>query len=211
MAVSSETEICNLALSHLGESPIASLEDNTAASRACAQHYELARDEVLRSHRWNFAQGRRVLSRLAEAPEFRWAHKYQLPEDCLRVLEVNDSEIGDWISDEYVIEGRELLTDADTVNLVYTKQITDVSLFDSLFVKALGYKLGVALSEIIRGTTTKTVELAEMYESLIAPLARRTDANEGKRRKGILPMNSLALRARNGYGSASADPANLGY
>lgn len=196
----SETQICNLALGHLGEAPITSLDENTKAGRACRLHYELTRDDVLRSHRWNFAKDRAILSELSGAPAFEWARQFQLPADCLRVLEFNGSEAGDVISDEFEIEGRRLLTDAAGARLVYIKQVTDVSLFDALFVQALALKLAIVLSEQIRGTTSKTQELTQAYERITAPLARRVDANEGRRRKGLLPVNSMAIRAR-GAGS----------
>lgn len=204
-----ETEICNLALGHLGEAPIASLAEDTAAGRACALYYEQTRDAVLRSHRWNFAAARVAIDAEDEAPAFGWAKAYALPEDCLRVLEVNGSEAGDWISDEFAVEGRMILTDATTLNLVYVAKVEDVTLFDPLFVEALAIKLAIALSETIRGTTGKAADLATMYEQKTAPLARRVDANEGRRRKGILPMNSLAIRARF-QGGFTTDNANFG-
>lgn len=194
--ISSVTDICNIALGHLGEARITSLEEDSVAARACSLHYAAARDEVLRSHRWNFAAKRAVLSRLAAAPAFGWQWQYELPVDCLRVLEVNDSEVGDVISDEYLVEGRALLTNAGEVRLVYLRRIENVALFDVLFVKALALRLAMELSETIRGTTAKTAELQALYERVTAPLARRVDANEGRRRKGLLPMNSLALRER---------------
>lgn len=192
----SETDICNLALSHLGEAPIESLNEDSTAARACALNYETTRDGVLRSHRWNFAQTRAALAQLEATPAFGWSYAYALPADCLRVLEVNDSEVGDVISGPFIIEGRNLLTDETSVNLVYLRRITDVSQFDVLFIEALALKLAVVLSEKIRGTTGKTAELLSAYDNKTAPLARRVDANEGKRRKGLIALNSQAIRAR---------------
>jgi hypothetical protein len=193
---SSATDICNIALGHLGEARITSLEEDTTSARACALHYDQVRDQVLRSHRWNFAQTRATLTVLADEPAFGWDYQFQLPADCLRVLEVNDSEAGDWISDTFLIEGRKILTNADEVNIVYVQRVTNVAAFDALFVDALAIKLAQVLSETIRGTTGKTAELAQMYDSRTAPLARRVDANEGRRRKGLLPFSSHAVRSR---------------
>ena len=195
MAASS-TDICNLALGHLGEAPIVNLGDDDVAARACSLHYADTLDEILRSHRWNFAIKRDTLSSLTPAPAFGWTYRYQLPEECLRVVEFNGSDAGDWLSSTYVIEGRELLTNASSAQVIYVQRITDVSLFDPLFVKALAVKLAIVLSESMRGSTGKTTELLELYQSLVAPLARRIDANEGNRRKGTLPVNSAFVRAR---------------
>lgn len=194
--IQSETDIANLALAHLGEAPIQSLDENNAASRACALHYPQTRDELLRAHRWNFAVTRVALSELDDEPPFGWLHQFELPADCLRVLEFNDSEIGDVISEEFVIEGRAVLTDAETVNLIYLRRAEDVGQYDSLFVDALSLRLAIKLSETIRGTTSKTEQLLKAYESLIAPLARRVDANEGRRRKGMINVSSGFVRAR---------------
>lgn len=193
---SSETEIGNLALAHLGEAAVESFDEDNAASRALALHYAPTRDEVLRSHRWNFAIKRAALSALADAPPFRWAKQFALPTDCLRICEINDTEIGDVISEEYVVEGRRILTDAEAINLVYVARFATVAHFDSLFVRALALRLAVVVSETIRGTTGKTAELMQAYERATAPLARRVDANEGRRRKGLISLNSGAIRAR---------------
>jgi hypothetical protein len=198
MSVTSETEICNLALGHLGEARITSLEEDSTSARACSLHYEATRDAVLRSHRWNFAQARAQLPRLQFNPPFGWDAAYQLPGDCLRVLEVNGTECGDVLSEPYIIEGRAILINAGEVRLVYVRRIEDPLQFDSLFIEAFALKLAIALSETIRGTTGKTEQLFLLYDRVTAPLSRRVDANEGRRRKGVLPMNSPFVRSRFG-------------
>lgn len=200
MAVSSITQICNLALAHLGEAPVASVHEDSTAARSCLLHYGPTLDEVLRSHRWNFATQRATLARLEAAPPFGWTAQFQLPADCLRVLELNGSDGGDVVSDPYAVEGDRLLSCGERADMVYVRNVQDVSLFDALFVRALALKLAAALSESIRGNTGKTAALLEEYGRLTAPQARRVDANEGRRRKGLLPMNSLAIRAR-GWGA----------
>lgn len=193
-----QLELCNVALAHLGEARIAALSDDTVTARACSLHYSPTRTEVLRSHRWNFAIGRSALA-AETAPLFGWTRKFALPADCLRALEVNDNEVGDLISESWAIEGRSILTNAQAVNLVYVKDIGDAALTDPLFAQAFALKLAVALSETIRGATGKTGDLLAQYEARTAPLARRVDANEGRRRKGLLPLNSFFVRARGAW------------
>ena len=84
------------------------------------------------------------------------------------------------------------------MNLVYVARYTDATRFDPLFVDAFALALAVRLTESIRGTTEKTAALQSAYERIIAPLARRVDANEGRRRKGLLSLNSMFVRSRSG-------------
>lgn len=197
--MATDIDICNLALAHMGEAQIASLAENTARASACALRYAFVRDEVLRSHRWNFAQSRVALV-AAPAPAFEWSNAFTLPADCLRVLEFNGTECGQVVGNEFIIEGRSLLTNATAAKIVYIRRETNVDFYDSIFIDALALKLAAALAESIRGTTEKSGELLAAYERVTAPLARRVDANEGKRRKGMIEMNSLFIAARNeGY------------
>ena len=192
------TIICNLALAHLGEAPLTAYGEDTQSGRACSLHYVQALDATLRAHRWNFATYRVAVTADATAPVFGWSYRFALPSDCLRVLEVNDSEVGDVLTDEYVIENGYILTDADTMNLVYIARYQDPVGYDPLFVDAFALSLAVRLTESIRGTTEKTAALQSAYERIIAPLARRVDANEGRRRKGLLSLNSMFVRSRAG-------------
>ena len=54
--------ICNLALARLGDATIESLDDATAQAEYCNLFYAQTRDEVLRSHPWNFAIARKALA-----------------------------------------------------------------------------------------------------------------------------------------------------
>ena len=191
-------DICNLALAHLGEAQIVSLVEDNARAAACNLRYAFVRDEVLRAHRWNFAQKRAGNIAQLTVPAFGWAASYLLPDDCLRVCEFNGTEEGQIIGNEYIIEGRAILTNATTVNIVYISREEDVSKYDSIFINALALKLAAALTENIRGTSEKSGDLMAAYERITSPLARRVDANEGRRRKGMIAMNSSFINARYG-------------
>jgi len=190
------THVCNLALARLGEKSIMDMDEETTAGRACRLHYETARDAVMRSHRWNFAQKRATLSKLVPAPAFGWESQFPLPADCLRVLEVNDSEFEIHRGNRWEIEGRVLLSNEDSVELVYTARSTDTTLWDPLFIEALATYLAARLSETLRGDTSRTGELLEEYARITGPVARRVDANETNRRRGRIELNSPAIAAR---------------
>lgn len=88
--MSSEVEICNLALSHLGDSAtVASIDPPEGSSQAehCQRWYPVARDALLEMGEWNFATSRAVLAELNN-PYQQWQHTYAVPADCLKVLEI---------------------------------------------------------------------------------------------------------------------------
>jgi hypothetical protein len=195
--------VCNAALARLGEARIFDLEEDSAAGRACALNFPLARDEVLRAHWWNFATDRTALTQLAEPPQFGYAHAYQLPADCLRVLEVNGVSGTGEPGSEWEIENGRLLTDEARVVIRFIKQVTDLNLFDSLAREALIVLLASKVAPAIQGGSTgKATELKEEFVRMVAPLARRVDGNESRRtRENVMDAmlaGSRALRARAG-------------
>jgi hypothetical protein len=171
-----------LALARLGEARVYDLTEDQFVAVQCARQFPLAAEEVLRSHRWNFASARVALSRLAEAPAFGFKYAYALPTDCLRVLEVNGVSGAGEPGAEWEIEGRALLTDETSVKAIYIKRETNLMYWDSLAIEWLVLALAAKLAPTIQGgSTSKANELREEINRLAAPLARRIDANESKR------------------------------
>lgn len=92
--MSSEVEICNLALSHVGDSAtVASIDPPEGSSQAehCARWYPIARNALLEMQEWNFATTRALLAEVAnQFPQFQ--HSYARPTDCLKVLAVGAAD-----------------------------------------------------------------------------------------------------------------------
>src|SRR5437868_3345326 len=88
--MSSEVEICNMALSHLGDSAtVASIDPPEGSSQAehCQRWYPIARNALLEMHDWGFATTRALLAEVvSQFPQ--WRHSYARPSDCLKVLAV---------------------------------------------------------------------------------------------------------------------------
>lgn len=90
-----ETDICNMALSHLGISNgIQTFNDQTEQAKACNFWYPRCRDQLLKSAPWDFAytylalasDGSNVPGTLFSYPGWRYA--YQYPNDCLQSVAV---------------------------------------------------------------------------------------------------------------------------
>ena len=168
--------ICNSALIKLGATTIMSLDEQSRNANLCKEQYEKLRDELLRSHTWNFATSRAKLARLALPPAFGPSYAFQLPADFLRALSV----LGDAAATaevEYRIEGRRLLADREAIWLRYVRAVTDPNEMDAAFREALAWRMAVDLALPI--TQSSTV-LSEMREGLTRAVlgARSIDALE---------------------------------
>lgn len=149
-----------------------SFTEDSKSAALCRDFYEQVRDEIIRAHNWNCAIGRKELAENSTSPAFEWEHSFALPNNCLRVIEMEDPE------SIFKIEGRNLLTNEAVCKIKYVKQIINPNEFDSLFVKVFYLSLAVALSYNL--TETNTIKAGLMDELKDAWTdARGMDALEG--------------------------------
>lgn len=114
-------EICTNALLLLGDSAIASLEENTDRARRCASIYPQARRDVLRSHPWNCLVRRVQLAPMAQAPAFGWNQQFAVPGNLLRLLDVSVNRCQ--VDFEY--EDRKILANATVLNVRYLADLPE--------------------------------------------------------------------------------------
>lgn len=161
-------EIINAALVELNAEPITSLTSGSKAAVMAASIYTPRLKEMLRSHPWNFAVKRTVLAPLAEAPAFGYGAAFQLPAECLRVLEVS--------AEGYAIEGRTIHATGTALELRYIAA-ADESLFDESFTAALIARLQAAMAYALTGSTTLQQAKMQEYAELLR-VARSADSQE---------------------------------
>jgi len=190
-----ETSIANLALAKLGISPIMALTDDSKQAQFANRFYSQTRDEVLSSHRWNFAMRRLTLNRLATAPDFEWDFAYQLPADCLRVVQLNGYEPNEQ-QGEFAIEADRLFTDSEEANVRYIARVTDGSLYPPLFSQALATLLASRLAGPLTGSRELPSVMLEEYLGLTGPKARMADVFEEHRRLKPAWVESDLIKAR---------------
>lgn len=160
----SVVQICNLALAKLGHEPrINDLNENSKAARLCKDLYDLTRQALLREFLWRFARKRAQLSPLVETPAFDGGKYFQKPTDCLRVVGTDQDYrygYGRWF-----VEQDKIVADTDVLNIVYTADVTDVTLFDSTFVQALAARLAIDLSIPLTQSATRRGEMVDEYRA----------------------------------------------
>ncbi len=172
--MASKVSISNLALTILGADRITALEDNSENARRLTAIYDQCLEDVLRAHPWNFALVRQGLARLVSVPVFGYLYEYQLPGDCLRVIEVND---GTNLITDFKIEGRKLLTDDTTVNIKYIGNIIDPNQYTSQFIFVLSTRLASEIAYAVTNNKSTAELLVNLYMARLQT-AKETDAQE---------------------------------
>ena len=181
----SDVEICNLALSKIGQSTINSLTEASVEAEACALYYPNVRDALLRSYPWNFCSKSVSLGETSEdIPENSfWKYLYVHPSDCLRVQKIfekgcyaldvpNDYEIISYQSVKYIC------CDIYQAYCRYSQAIEDPTMFDSCFIDAFSCKLAAELAIPITNSTDRLKIAMQLYQSSIQA-AMMTNAIEG--------------------------------
>lgn len=132
---SSWVAVANTALTKLGARQITTLNDAVKSARLCKQHLMDRAELVYASFDWSSVTGRVVLSPLDEAVPFGYTYTFEKPADCVSVREVNGSTFG------YRVEGNRILYTGNTIQLKYTKNITDVSQLEAELCECIAFDL----------------------------------------------------------------------
>lgn len=170
---SSQIEIVNYALAELGADLITSMSDPVKAAVLASAMWPICTEAVMRSYPWNCLIKRASLTPDAQVPLDEWEVQFTLPPTCLRVLRT------DLTDDQYVVEGRKLLADSNTVKIKYLDNVSDVTLWDPLFVHAVTARLAQALAYPLVQSQSLKDTMGEAYRSRVRE-ARSIDAQEGK-------------------------------
>jgi len=147
--MASDTEIANLALSHLAHAyVISNLEiEQSEEARACRRFYDIAVKKVAESAPWPFLTRFLALALIETEPTTEWGYSYRYPTNCSRIVRVlsgvrNDSR---QTRAPYRIVGSDtgklIYTDQDDMEVEYTAYASDPTLFSAGFTLAVSFYL----------------------------------------------------------------------
>lgn len=210
--MASIVDICNLALSHLGNrASVVSISpvDGSVEADYCARFYQVARDEILELGDWSFARTRAALVELLTNPSTTWEHAYALPSDCMVPRRIITGETYEYEDDSpnFELEGTTLLTNKANATLIYTRPIEDPTKFSPGFVTSVSYKLAAYLAgPILRGEAGSTAagQLHKIAGAKVVE-AMSIDANRSWRTNDYVPS---MVAARGGYLPGTAAGSN---
>lgn len=217
MALSS-VDICNIALSRIGNSgKIASFTEQSKEASICKLHYQYCLDWLLESFPWGFAKKTIVLAQLAEDAPEGWTYIYQYPSDCVKARAVVDSggeryairaaylydddpERIHRSSVRYPFEirlrgdgnARCIVTDLEAARLLYTARVSDTTLFPAQFSSLLATKVA---GEIATGLLADANIVKVMEQRFVQQWREATamSINEGRQDE---EADSISVRVR---------------
>ena len=198
----SATEICNLALTHLGSTvEIEDLDDEGSDEAIiCRRVFANTRDAVLRDFHWPFATKIQALGLVEEDPNSEWAYSYRTPSDCLNVRRIlsgirNDSRqsrVPYRIGQD--VQGELIFTDKEDAELEYTTRITDVVRFPADFVNALALRVAAYIAPKL--TAGDPFKLGERALQLYLREISNAQANAANEEQAEEPVESEFIRGR---------------
>ena len=179
--MAADIDIINAALSKLGEQAILAVTDASAPGRLANRTYADIRDALLREFPWNFATKRASLAADPVAPTWGFARKFNLPSDCLRVVELNNDADEDWRN-----EGRTIVTDITApLQIIYIGS-AQVDAMDSTFREALAARLAMEWAEPLSQTSSVVSAMSALYKNKLR-VARVADGQEDSTREVTAP------------------------
>ena len=164
--------ICNGALNQLGATTILSLNEDSKNARLRNARYSEVRDAVFRSHPWNCLQKRIEISSSTTVPACGFSYQYDLPGDCLRLLRILEYD------SDHKVEGRSILSNSETMKILYISRVTDPNQYDELLRETLSSALGADIAYAITSNNTTSQNMITSYQEKLRD-ARFVDSTEG--------------------------------
>lgn len=201
MPTNSKSDICNLALSHLGNYGTVSDIDTPTNDKEITFSiwYDITREMLLKMTIPNFALKRRRVAKITEsdieiAQRFGFANVYEYPNDCLRLLGIGNV---DEKTNDYAVEGNRIYTDLDYTEtglpIRFIVNVKDVSLMSVEFKMDLSWMLA---SNVVLDITQST-EKQLFIEKILPTKLSSSSAMNAQENRPIRINRSKFRESRN--------------
>jgi len=152
----SKTQVCNLALNSIGQESIVTFDEDSKNGELCRLCYDFVLLLMLNKSTWKFSK-RRITLDQEELPPPAWGylHRFALPSDCLRVIMDDDEYTSYNCSQGYKIEDNYVLTNSDSVNILYVSKDVNIQHASPVFISAFVARLAAQM--VIRGEGTESM------------------------------------------------------
>lgn len=162
--MATKTDICNQALAHIGQDPIAIITENTETAKKCARAYPLVLDEVLAAHPWNFALDTEALAVISDKTIHGWQYVYQKPARCLFAYKVFPAGYPEARErDKFRVMGAAIASNVEGAWVEGVYRCLDISLYTPHFIAALSFALASRLALSICGDKSLSTSMFQLY------------------------------------------------
>ena len=197
--MSSITEICNLALGHLGSSKTVTDAETelSAEAKTFRRFYETVRDATLKDFSWPFATKYETLGLIESDPTDEWGYAYQFPSDCISMQRIVSGNRNETEAERIVYKiarigsAKTILTDQPDAIAQYTMKLTDPGEYTPDFVLALSFHIAFMIGPHLAKSDPKMIEGAERRYVNYISQARAQAYNEEQ--PDVLPEASYIL------------------
>lgn len=197
VAPRADTEIgaANDALQHCKQPPIADFAEGNNRARTVAAHFAAVRDALLAENEWGFATGWDTPAEAAPESLGPLKKRYPLPDDCIQVRFVDGLKAAEWGMEASAggSEVKVLVTNATAPLVCYTRRIENPKLWDPLFLKVFGLRLGAKIAPTLAKSQQLALQLEAAADDELAP-ATLADARE--KAPGQVPRETSWIAAR---------------
>lgn len=196
----SAVDICNIALDHIGELPISSIESPVSrAEQIMARQYDHVRRACLRKAMWNFALAFRTITVSGDGAG-GYANAFLLPNDCVRLNYIGTDPVNadtDFqISDRYIYSNS-----TESLTIAYNKDFTEVSKMDPMFIQYFALKLAEATVFALTKKRTLVADLKTLADEALKDAA----SVDGQERTPTRVDKSRLITARRRMGGIGSD------
>lgn len=139
-------DLCSMALLKLGERPIQSLTDDSAAAQLARTLFDPVMDALIASHPWRFAMRTYELTETVD-------NDFVIPADVLRIVRAPG-----------VVSGNRIIASGDKISVVGLIRVAPES-YPSYFVSLAATKLAMEFCVPMTGDQTVFRMLAALYET----------------------------------------------
>lgn len=181
------TEICNLAISHLGVAKeIADVDtEQSQEATACRRFYDDALKLMFRNFAWGFATKIAALALVEEDPNDEWLFSYAYPTNCARLNKIQSGTVFDTRASriDYRIANNEtqrvIFTNQEDATAEYVELTEDDNLYPVDFKMAFSYLLAALVAaRLTKGDPFKIKnEMFERFRSMLTE-AKSNGLNE---------------------------------
>jgi hypothetical protein len=215
-AAITKVRLCNMALSHIGATPIEDFTEKTKEASQCRLWYDYSRLQVLAAYNWSFARKRLTLACHGDDAPDSWAYRYQYPSDCVKARWItnpfdntgigapfvtgSDLDLNENASNaipfevEMSTDGTKcIVTNEQCPELVYTFDQDNPAFFSPHFVDTTAWLMGARMAFAITGKRSLASDCENAYHAYIR-MAGAVDANEAVSKP---PREAEWIRGRN--------------